>query len=73
MTTMQTTSNTLIFTIINQRLKSKKKREDIREFSDSQLAEKLDDVEIKLQGLSEMYKATDNQETLTTISKLTSF
>lgn len=37
------------------------------------MAEKLDDVEIKLQGLSEMYKATDNQETLTTISKLTSF
>ena len=55
------------------KIEIKKKREDIREFSDSQLAEKLDDVEIKLQGLSEMYKATDNQETLTTISKLTSF
>ena len=55
------------------KIEVKKKREDIREFSDSQLAEKLDDVEIKLQGLSEMYKATDNQETLTTISKLTSF
>lgn len=55
------------------KIEVKKKREDIREFSDSQLAEKLDDVEIKLQGLSEMYKATDNQETFTTISKLTSF
>lgn len=57
----------------NPKIEVKKKREDIREFSDAQLAEKLDDVEIKLQGLSEMYKATDNQETLTTISKLTSF
>ena len=55
------------------KIEVKKKREDIREFSDAQLAEKLDDVEIKLQGLSEMYKATYNQETLTTISKLTSF
>ena len=55
------------------KIEVKKKREDIREFSDAQLAEKLDDVEIKLQGLSEMYKATDNQETFTTISKLTSF
>lgn len=56
-----------------QKIEVKKKREDIREFSDAQLAEKLDDVEIKLQGLFEMYKATDNQETFTTISKLTSF
>lgn len=55
------------------KIEVKKKREDIREFSDAQLAEKLDDVEIKLQGLSEMYKATDSQETFTTISKLTSF
>lgn len=55
------------------KIEVKKKREDIREFSDAQLAEKLDDVEIKLQGLSEIYKATDNQETFTTISKLTSF
>lgn len=55
------------------KIEVKKKREYICEFSDSQLAEKLDDVEIKLQGLSEMYKATDNQETFTTISKLTSF
>ena len=61
------------FNINKPKIEVKKKREDIREFSDAQLAEKLDDVEIKLQGLSEMYKATDNQETFTTISKLTSF
>lgn len=61
------------FDLHKPKIEVKKKREDIREFSDAQLAEKLDDVEIKLQGLSEMYKATDNQETFTTISKLTSF
>ena len=61
------------FNINKPKIEVKKKREDIREYTDDQLKQKQDEIKIKLQGLYEMYEFTKSEKTLEAISKLMAF
>lgn len=61
------------FALHKPKIEVKKKREDIREYTDDQLKQKQDEIKIKLQGLYEMYEFTKSEKTLEAISKLMAF
>lgn len=66
-------NNIEYFDLHKPKIEVKKKREDIREYTDDQLKQKQDEIKIKLQGLYEMYEFTKSEKTLEAISKLMAF
>lgn len=61
------------FNLHKPRIEVKRKSENIADFSDDQLVQKLDEANIRLSGLYEIHKKTNDSNTLESIGKLMKF